>query len=156
MNILFVCTGNLYRSPMCEILAFHLSGKNHSFDSCGVSERLLVGGQPFPRRMKNLLKENGYPVAHKIRSKRINWELVHWAHKIVYMQNSHLEVLKKHWLVPYSKLIFLGKYGDAKKIPDLAFVHDKKELQMAFKLIELCIKGLLNDLKISSSCSQSD
>ncbi|MEM7110654.1 MAG: low molecular weight protein-tyrosine-phosphatase [Bacteroidota bacterium] len=68
-RVLFVCLGNICRSPLAEgILKDHLSkNKNLSVDvdSCGTS-RYHIGEEPDPRSAKSA-QDNGIKISHKAR-----------------------------------------------------------------------------------------
>jgi protein-tyrosine phosphatase len=69
-RILFVCLGNICRSPLAEAVFKHrvnLLGLSDAFevDSCGTAD-YHIGSQPDPRTVKNALK-NGVPIDHACR-----------------------------------------------------------------------------------------
>jgi protein-tyrosine phosphatase len=69
-RILFVCLGNICRSPLAEAVFKHkvkelgLTGLFEA-DSCGTAD-YHIGSDPDPRTIKNALK-NGVPIVHSCR-----------------------------------------------------------------------------------------
>ncbi|MEQ8474979.1 low molecular weight protein-tyrosine-phosphatase [Fulvivirga sp.] len=69
-KVLFVCLGNICRSPLAEGLAKHLANEKgvsdqFYFDSCGTS-RYHIGEQPDDRTLKNAAN-NGIKLDHQAR-----------------------------------------------------------------------------------------
>lgn len=66
MRILVVCTGNICRSPMGEVVLRHRlaeAGIEAEVDSVGVSAE--EHGRPIDRRAGNILQQAGYDVPHR-------------------------------------------------------------------------------------------
>lgn len=69
-KILFVCLGNICRSPLAKAIFNHIineKGLNHIFeaDACGTSD-YHIGNSPDSRTTRNSLK-NGVPISHAAR-----------------------------------------------------------------------------------------
>ena len=116
MRILFVCLGNICRSPLAEAIfkakAQKMGLSNTLFaDSCGTAN-YHIGDSPDPRTVKNA-QSNGIEIVHSGRqlSKRdltdFDW--------IFAMDKANLEVILSHAQseIEHSKvkLIRLGPYG---------------------------------------------
>jgi protein-tyrosine-phosphatase len=93
MNILFVCTGSINRSPAAAMLARH-------YDGVETRSRALSpnapNGQPMTRKMREAVAEI-MPDAPDVddleawpRSQQITREDLEWADRLFYMQRSHL------------------------------------------------------------------
>ncbi len=148
MRLLFICTGNRYRSQTAEIITRYLR-PDIEVDSAGVSEK-SADGTPTPKRVRKALGKLGYPTGYKedfqvLRSKKITQKLYDWADYVIYMQPSHAEYLASTFPRNANKLLRLAYFSEKtiNKIPDPAFVSDQEEFLSIIRLIEKCIKKLL-------------
>ena len=89
-NILFVCTGNINRSPAAEIILRQLT-QIFNTDSAGISD--AKHGKTTKRTME-ALERKGF-VSEPVKSNKITKEQFDWANIIYYMQPSHLNSLQK-------------------------------------------------------------
>jgi len=91
-SILFVCTGNVCRSPMAEgLFRSMVAGEDGDWEirSAGIA---TGGGQPPSAHTLSILKENHIDLSGN-RSQAINTELVNSASHILAMSASHLYTL---------------------------------------------------------------
>lgn len=88
-NILFVCTGNTCRSPMCEALARRLSPKD-SFSSRAISG---FGGEKVSENAALVLKKHGLDISSHI-SVPLKETDIKNADEIICMTESHKTVLE--------------------------------------------------------------
>ena len=148
-RILFVCTGNICRSPTAHALLVHRAGALGwpvEVDSAAISDE--ERGNPFDRRAAAELRRRGVPMhAHAARQvRREDFARFDW---IVGMTQSHCASLRRLAPAEHPARIALmldfvpGQEG--LDVPDPwwgdaeAFVH-------AFDLIELGVDGLLAHL----------
>src|SRR5437879_1905994 len=147
MNILFVCTGNKSRSRAAEIFARADKPTNWEVESAGISTNSQ--GHKLPKKLDEMLdKKFGIDATlanRDHRSSRINSYDVQWADLIVYMQPSHKKYLSRNYAVPDYKMKCLASYATIplKKIPDLAFISDKRKFRRVLRLIQLCVENLI-------------
>lgn len=110
MNILFVCTGNISRSFLAEMLLKNEINKNHIADikvsSAGTG---AFPGTPGDKEMINFLVEKKVP-AEDHRAKMITGDDVEWADRILVMEKYHREFIKESWPDAEDKIEMLGKY----------------------------------------------
>ncbi len=97
IKILFVCHGNICRSPMAEFIMKKLvkdahCGKDFSIDSCAVSSEEIGNGIYPPARRK--LIEKGVPFDGH-RARRITWEDYLSADYVIAMDRSNLSLLSR-------------------------------------------------------------
>jgi len=113
VKVLFVCHGNINRSPAAEIIAKQLY-PHWSVKSCGLK---TWPGRITAKKMRDTLNARGF-VTEGIRSTPITPELVQWADKIFYMDGGN----EKRFLAKFGKLDKAQRLSDhvpgAKKIPD--------------------------------------
>ena len=97
-SVVFVCWGNICRSPMAEQVAREWAareGVEAVFTSAGVSAE--ESGNPIDRRAADVLRQAGYPVtAH--RAHRIAADEIRGAALVVGMEQLHLDRMRR--LVP--------------------------------------------------------
>lgn len=95
LNVLFVCTGNIYRSQIAAAVLQHLLPQNLrgkvNIDSAGTS---AVNGAPVPSEVVRVLNELGITAGDR-RSKRMTPQLLENSDLIYVMERRHLEKLEQ-------------------------------------------------------------
>jgi protein-tyrosine-phosphatase len=91
-HVLFVCTGNVCRSPMAELLfREQVKGRpEYVVGSAGVG---AMPGQPASKHTADLLKESGIDAAN-FRSRPLTYELMKQATHVFAMSDQHLRVME--------------------------------------------------------------
>jgi glycine hydroxymethyltransferase len=109
-NILFVCTGNICRSPMAEGLFRHMVRERLDIRvrSAGVS---TYGGQPPSYHGVEALAELGIDIS-KIRSQPLTEELVREASCILAMTRGHLETIQYLYPEAADKTYLVREFED--------------------------------------------
>ena len=110
MNILFVCTGNISRSFLAEMMLKHELKKNNV---SGI-QVASAGTRAFPetpadREMVNFLLDKNIPAANH-GSKLLTYDDIKWADIILVMENSHYDFIIESWPEANGKVQKLGKY----------------------------------------------
>lgn len=145
MNILFVCTGNKFRSPAAEwFLSKHFRYKNYEAKSAGLSQKSKFGNKISKTLKDGLENAVDYCIDFDaFRSQPVTSSLVKWADKIFYMQPSHKKALIERFNTPERKLVFLGDLypWHLTKIPDPAF-SGKAGLKESIRIIMKCVRAL--------------
>ncbi|MBN2798380.1 MAG: hypothetical protein JXX28_04470 [Deltaproteobacteria bacterium] len=117
LKVLFVCSGNICRSPMAEGLASHYAGiraRDIEFRSAGT---LLLQGRPADRKACAVCQELSVSIWDH-RSQGVSQELVDWADHILVMEYHHSEYIRSHHQAVGDKLKMLGAFGGLGEIPD--------------------------------------
>jgi L-threonylcarbamoyladenylate synthase len=134
-NVLFVCTGNLCRSPMAEIHLRELTRdlKKVKIQSAGIA---AITGAKIYETAGEILKENKLKTKHT--SKLLTKPLLEWADLIFVMEDMHKTYIK--FLSPENKnkIVFLRNFNTNKKehtITDPAG-KNSKACKEAFELIK--------------------
>lgn len=138
-NILFVCTGNINRSPAAQIILKKLSPSSKVDSAALKNKKNLI----ITKRMREALQKHNYKYT-EIRSKPLTKSLINWADIVFYMQPSHLRDLMSKFGTS-NKYVSLAKYIGKTKIHDPAFDGTQEEV---LKDIELAIKNYLKNKKI--------
>jgi protein-tyrosine phosphatase len=118
MHILFVCTGNISRSYLAEMLLKHELGLNHSkgifVSSAGILDNQ---GMPADPEMINYLTTLNIPPGDHL-SRTITKEDTEWADLIFVMEKRHREFIQDHWPEADCRVERLGKYIAPDQIED--------------------------------------
>lgn len=89
MNLLFVCTGNICRSPMAEVIARAEAGARGWREvSCASAGTFAFPGQPASGPGIAVAAAHGLDLAEH-RSRELSLELLEWADVIIGMEASH-------------------------------------------------------------------
>ena len=109
-NIVFVCVGNINRSPACEtILKYFIIGSDleWSVTSAAISDKNK--GKLSSKKMRDTLDKFGYPYK-EIRSKPLTQEMVNAADVIYIMDNANKKKMIENFGEKIlSKLRFVGE-----------------------------------------------
>jgi len=97
-HIVFVCWGNICRSPMAERVAEKMArdaGVNASFTSAATSTEEL--GNPMDRRAARVLTARGYRTAHHV-AHQVTVDEIRHADLVIAMEQIHIDKMRR--LVP--------------------------------------------------------
>jgi protein-tyrosine phosphatase len=147
-KILFVCLGNICRSPLAEAIFIHRIaqiGKGDLFeaDSCGTSN-YHIGSQPDSRTIANA-RSNGVRINHKARQFSItdfdSFDL------ILVMDKSNLRNIQSISNKPehLKKVGLLRSYDENKKameVPD-PYYGNESDFQEVFNILNFSIENLI-------------
>ena len=154
MHILFVCSGNICRSPAAEalfLLHAQRKGLNHSAGSCGT---LRISGEPAAPFSVRALEERGFDLSTH-RSRAMSYFLLREADLIVCMEGHHRDAVLAELggdldLVEFGVRVITEfhprpEYRNDAGIYD--FVHaDWPEYAEGIAELELCISGLVESV----------
>ncbi len=116
-NILFVCTGNICRSPMAEAIFRHRLGRRPGWTvgSAGVA---ALPGMPASDEARVALKEWGIDLGRH-RSRPLSADLVDAADWIVVMTAGHAQVVKRLFPEARDRVKLLNAFGASKMAEDV-------------------------------------
>lgn len=144
MKILFVCLGNICRSPLAEGIARDYIEKNKldiAVDSCGTSSWHI--GEPPDKRSINVAKNNGIDIS-KLKGRQISlYSDLDWDYYIVMDENNKRDLLNMGF--EKTKIIKLGEFGaNGKDVPDPYTYKDLEGFEKVFQMIKTCVESLLD------------
>ncbi len=151
INILFVCLGNICRSPMAEGLfkkQVAEAGMNDqiSCDSAGTAS-FHLGQQP-DKRMVSTASSHGVKLNHKAR--QFNKADFNTFDYIVVMDESNFNnVMKIKPLKGKAKVIFMRNYDEyvlgVKEVPD-PYYGTMEDFQTCYYILESCCRNFLKEI----------
>jgi RpiB/LacA/LacB family sugar-phosphate isomerase len=119
-NVLFVCTGNICRSPMAEGLFRHAVKGRGDFSVASAGVSALEGQNPSKPGIE-ACHELGIDISHQ-RSRQIDGSIVQWATHIFVMTRSHLEAIRLYFPQAQNKLWLVGEFfqkpASTREVPD--------------------------------------
>jgi protein-tyrosine phosphatase len=144
-SILFVCLGNICRSPLAEGIAKDLArkkGLDIKIDSAGTSGR-HAGETPCQNSIK-VANMHGIDISYQ-RARQVNREDFTRFDIIVGLDSSNIENLKR---MGAQNIIKLGNYGaDAKDVPDPYFFNGFEGFIEVYTMIENCVETLFKEIE---------
>ena len=144
MKILFVCLGNICRSPLAEGIARDIikkRGLKIIVDSAGTGD-YHIGEAPCPNSIK-VARENGVDIS-KLKARQVTKQDFKEFDLIVALDSSNVENLKK---MGCQNLVKLGSYGfDGADVPDPYFFDGYSGFEDVYNMIEKSVNILIDDI----------
>ena len=145
IRVLFVCTGNLCRSPMAEAILRHLAEeKGLSVEVASAGTHASYGSPMTPLAHDALLSLGINP--HNHYSKPLDEDLLNWANLVLVMTQRHLEDIERRFggSVNLANKLFLLDEGDI----DDPYGGTPEEYVETAKRIRRAIERWLRKLKL--------
>lgn len=143
-KILFICTGNKYRSPSAEHILKTIA-PNLEIKSAGTSEN-AASNHLIAKKMRRCLVEMGYEEPC-IKSQHVSRELMEWADRVIYMAPTHQKYLSEHFPEFMHKCNGLYEFTATQpnekpltRIEDPAFIREHADVLEVTKIIERAVK----------------
>lgn len=142
-SILFVCLGNICRSPLAEGVAKQLANKRGldiTIDSCGTGN-WHVGESPCPDSVK-VAREHGVDISN-LRARQITTEDLARFELIVVLDDKNESDVRA---MGAKNIVKLGSFGyNNANVPDPYFFPGYEGFDKVFEMIETCVTNLLTD-----------
>ncbi len=149
MNLLFVCTGNICRSPLAEVIArAEADARGWAEVSCASAGTFAFPGQPASGPGVAVAAAHGLDLAGHA-SRELSLELLEWADLIVGMEASHARAAAR--LAPDAAVHvmtdFLPAHHERSQdgVPD-PYGGDVETYEATRKLLALAMRGLFDAL----------
>ncbi len=151
INVLFVCLGNICRSPMAEGLFKKLVADKElnnqiSSDSAGTASYHL-GHQP-DKRMVSTAADHGIKLNHKARqfSKK---DFNDFDYIVVMDESNYNNVMKLKPTISNAKVIYMRSYDEyvlgVKEVPD-PYYGTMEDFQTCYYILESCCRNFLKEI----------
>jgi protein-tyrosine-phosphatase len=116
-RVLFVCSGNICRSPMAEGLALtYASRRGRAIEAKSAGTLGIVGRSADPYAMM-VCQEIGVDIAGH-QSQGLSSELIRWCDYAIVMEYAHAAFIRAKYPEVGEKLLLLGSFGGAMEIGD--------------------------------------
>lgn len=149
MKILFVCLGNICRSPLAEGIAREYIKRNNlniEVDSCGTSG-WHIGESP-DRRSIDIAKKYGIDIS-KLKGRQISvYGDANWDYYIVMDENNKKDLINMGF--EKEKIKKIGEFGaNNADVPDPYNYRDMQGFENVFNMINSCINNMFDsEIKI--------
>lgn len=149
MNILFVCTGNVSRSFLAEMLLKDRI-REHGLENISVSSAGLYAypGTPGDPKIEKYLSEMGVP-AENHESIQLTERELEWADLVLVMERHHQESIINRWPESKDKIELLGVYIRGGPVVDDIidpYGGSSYHYRVAQSQIGLAVEGLIRTL----------
>lgn len=142
MKILFVCLGNICRSPLAEGIAREYISKNNLdiiVDSAGTSS-YHIGENPCPNSIE-VAKQKGIDIS-SLKARQVKSKDFNEFDMIIGLDRSNIVNLK---IMGCKKPFLLGDFGlDGEDIPDPYFFDGFEGFEKVFEMIEIGVINIIN------------
>ena len=142
-SILFVCLGNICRSPLAEAIAREYIKKNSLdivVDSAGTGS-WHIGEPPCENSIK-VAKKHGIDIS-MLRARQVSKQDFEKFELIVALDDSNYADLQA---MGAKNLVKLGEYGyNGEDVPDPYFFNGFEGFEKVFEMIESCVVNLLKE-----------
>ncbi len=148
-HILFICTGNVCRSPMAEGI-FRFLSKHRQELTCESAGLAAYPGFPASPNALKVARKYGVDITSHL-SKNISEEILKNADYVFAMTSTHLQVIKEQF-PEYSKRVYILKEfaqtDDGSFSPDVddPIGQDEIVYELCFIELEKAIKGVLEKI----------
>ena len=143
MKILFVCLGNICRSPLAEAIARDYAEKKGyqiEVDSCGTGS-WHIGEAPCPDSQK-IAKIRGLDISN-YKARQVCKDDFKKFDILVGLDSKNIASLKE---LGYKNPLLMGDFGfDGEDVPDPYFFDGFEGFDKVFDMIECCVKNLLDE-----------
>ncbi len=136
-KIMFVCVGNICRSPMAEGLLRDYFKKNNIEAVCTSTGIGALSGSPAQEHSQEIMHENGIDISKHVAEQISNYSIMA-ADLILVMEEGHKKIIMKMCPQARGRVFCLGKWRNI-DIDD-PYKQDKSKFVECFNLISNCLE----------------
>lgn len=142
MKILFVCLGNICRSPLAQAIAESCTQK-HAFDSAGLSD--FHQGSPPCEGSQKIAQKHNLSLKH-IKSRPVSFPQDDRFDLLLALDAQNEKDLLKMGF-KREKVKKLGDFGfDGLDVPDPYYYKEMEGFEKVYAMIEICVKNLIKEI----------
>ncbi len=146
--VLFVCTGNICRSPTAEGVLRHMAGQQGielRIDSAGIGDWHV--GHPPDERAQHHAKGRGYDLS-TLRARQVRTNDFHEFDLILAMDRGHLRALER--MAPKEHRHKVRLFAAGSEVPD-PYYGGPEGFERVLDLVEAACRDLLRELRTATS-----
>lgn len=117
VNVLVVCTGNICRSPMAEVLLQDYARRRSRPMEVRSASVMGLQGHPAHKNSIKVMDEIGLDLT-KHRSQPVTTELMEWSDYVLVMEFHHATKLRDRYPDHDDKIMMMGSFGGYMEIKD--------------------------------------
>ena len=145
-NIIFICHGNICRSPAAEFIAKDYLKNHHRESEFNIISQAVsleeIGNDIYPP-MKNELRKQSVPFSYHA-SSLITQKDYEWADYVFYMDSSNLKRL--HYYIQDTKNTLFPIYFYTKDVSEIEDPWYTGRYELVVKQIKKCIKDIFDNI----------
>jgi protein-tyrosine-phosphatase len=145
-RVLFVCTGNICRSPMAHVIAEQFAQTRGREMTVRSASTMGLKDVPAEKNAVAVMREVGLDLTRH-RSQPLTDELIDWAEYVLVMEYAHAKHIRTKHPQVEEKLMLLGPLGATHEISD-PIGGWKYKFRGSRDVIQRCVEGFIDRLPV--------
>ncbi len=143
-RLLFICTGNICRSPMAEGLARHYANSRSREVEVRSASQMGLKGHPAEPNAVKVMAEIGIDISEH-RSQAMTPEILNWADYILVMEAQHSREARKRAPEKEDRILLLGTFCGLFEVPD-PLGGWKRRFRQSRDQLRTCVENFMDRL----------
>lgn len=148
ISVLFICTGNICRSPMAEAVFAHLvrdAGLEACIESASAATSTWEIGEPPHPGTRDMLRVNAIPLDPAKRARQVTpADAQHYDYLLVMDEENIRDMRALHRVERVQRLMDYAPHMAVRDVPDPYYTHD---FGFTFQLVNAACRGLLAHIR---------